>query len=138
MDSNELKKLDDDQKRVISRAIQNGDKSVYDFLKSSINSITYEVGDESVTIDKTDNSISYTKQSTGQLTDKDILNDLQNPESILYQIMNNLGYEPEQIKALQIFEIIDILKQDVDDESLNMMKISQENYQPYKEWLNNC
>ena len=138
MDSNEMKKLDDDQKRVISGAIQNGNKSVYDFLKSNINSITYEVGDESVTIDKTDNSISYTKQSTGQLTDKDILNDLQNPESILYQIMKNLGYEPEQIKALQIFEIIDILKQDVDDESLNMMEISQENYQPYKEWLNNC
>ena len=138
MDSNELKKLDDDQKRVISGAIQNGDKSVYDFLKSSINSITYEVEDESVTIDKTDKSISYTKQSTGQLTDKDILNDLQNPESILYQIMKNLGCKPEDIKALQLFDIITVLKQDIDDVSLKEMGISQEDYQPYQKWLNNC
>lgn len=138
MDSNKLTELDANQKNIINKAIQNGNISIYDFLMSSDNSITYEVNDESVTIDKSDNSISYIKQSTGELTDTDILNALKDPKNILYQIMTNLGYSPEEIEELQISDIITVLQGDIDNKSLNDMGISENDYQPYKEWLNNC
>ena len=139
MNSNKLIELDDNQKNVINVAVQNGDIPIQDFfLKSSDNSITYEVNNESVIIDKSDNSITYTKQPTGELTDADILNALKDPNSILYQIMTNLGYSSEDIKNIQLSDIIYTLQYDIDNESLNTMGISQEDYQPYKDWLDSC
>lgn len=141
MDSNELKKLDDDQKRVINEATQNGNKSVYDFLKSSINSITYEVEDESVTIDKTDNSISYTKQSTGQLTDEQVLAEAKNSKSPLHQLLVALlrrdeGEEEEDIQYYTTIEVIEAL-QDASEDAIKQY-FTPEAYKPYKDWLDQC
>ena len=125
-----VKQLSQEEINVINNSPDSKNTSLYEFMNSSNNLITYQFGDESVTIDKNTGEISYKKDSLN--TDeqnkqiiKDALSDEENPLTKILIAYFNTSYEELKNQFLSsdkafddnLFQIKDALK-DIDKESL--------------------
>ena len=125
-----IEQLSQKEINVINNSSNNKNTSLYEFMNSSNNLITYQFGDESVTIDKNTGEISYKKDSLN--TDeqnkqiiKNALSDEENPLTkvliayfdISYEELKNTFLSSDKEFDDNSFQIKEALN-DIDKESL--------------------
>ena len=129
-----VKQLSQEELNIINNSPDNKNTSLYEFMNSSNNLITYQFGDESVTIDKNTGEISYKKDSLD--TDeqnkqiiKDALSDEENPLTKVLIAYFETSYEELKNQFLSS-------DKKFDDNSFQIEALNDINKESLKQYLN--